>query len=150
VRGGQPARIILDAYPDTAFRGRVRQVVPTADRQRATVQVKVSILDRDPRILPEMGARVDFQEPEGAGAPPTGAAVPTAIRIPADAVREVNGQTVVWLVRQGRLEPRPVVAGPVSGGFREIRSGLAGGEELLIEGVETPEAGLRVVVSREP
>ena len=52
--------ITLDAYPDTSFRGEVRQVVPTADRQRATVQVKVSILDRDPRILPEMGSRVDF------------------------------------------------------------------------------------------
>ena len=59
---GRPARITLDAYPDTAFRGEVRQVVPTADRQRATVQVKVSIVDRDPRILPEMGARVDFLE----------------------------------------------------------------------------------------
>ena len=63
VRHGQPARITLDAYPDTSFRGEVRQVVPTADRQRATVQVKVSILDHDPRILPEMGARVDFLEP---------------------------------------------------------------------------------------
>ena len=62
VRKQGPARITLDAYPDTAFRGEVRQVVPTADRQRATVQVKVSIVDRDPRILPEMGARVDFLE----------------------------------------------------------------------------------------
>ena len=60
VQHGQSARITLDAYPDTAFRGSVRQVVPTADRQRATVQVKVTILDHDPRILPEMGARVDF------------------------------------------------------------------------------------------
>src|SRR5262249_14773020 len=60
VRNGQPARITLDAYPDTSFAGRVRQVVPTADRQKATVLVKVSILDRDPRILPEMGAKVVF------------------------------------------------------------------------------------------
>ncbi|MGH7522571.1 MAG: efflux RND transporter periplasmic adaptor subunit, partial [Gemmatimonadales bacterium] len=59
ISGGQQARITLDAYPDTSFRGSVRQVVPTADRQRATVQVKVRIADRDPRILPEMGARVD-------------------------------------------------------------------------------------------
>jgi RND family efflux transporter MFP subunit len=64
VSHGQGARITLDAYPDTSFRGAVRQVVPTADRQRATVQVKVSILDRDPRILPEMGARVDFLTPD--------------------------------------------------------------------------------------
>ncbi|MEP6621672.1 MAG: efflux RND transporter periplasmic adaptor subunit, partial [bacterium] len=55
IRSGGPARITLDAYPDTAFKGAVRQVVPTADRQRATVQVKVSIADHDPRILPEMG-----------------------------------------------------------------------------------------------
>ena len=64
----RPARITLDAYPDTSFRGEVRQVVPTADRQRATVQVKVSILDHDPRILPEMGAKVDFLEPDAAHA----------------------------------------------------------------------------------
>ena len=64
IAGGRPARITLDAYPDTTFRGEVRQVVPTADRQRATVQVKVSILDHDARILPEMGAKVDFLEPE--------------------------------------------------------------------------------------
>jgi HlyD family secretion protein len=56
IRSGAPTRITLDAYPDTSFRGAVRQVVPTADRQRATVQVKVSIADHDPRILPEMGA----------------------------------------------------------------------------------------------
>jgi RND family efflux transporter MFP subunit len=120
-----PATITLDAYPDTAFRGAVRQVVPTADRQRATVQVKVSILDRDPRILPEMGARVDFLEDSvatGSGAPG-----PPRFRVPAAAVREANGESVVWLVRNGRLEPRTVQAGPVSAGFREVRSGLAGG-----------------------
>ena len=71
VRHGQDARITLDAYPDTTFRGVVRQVVPTADRQRATVQVKVSVLDHDPRILPEMGAKVGFLESAdpAAGAP---------------------------------------------------------------------------------
>ncbi|MEO6462128.1 MAG: efflux RND transporter periplasmic adaptor subunit, partial [Candidatus Eisenbacteria bacterium] len=60
VTNGQGARITLDAYPDTSFAGAVRQVVPTADRQKATVLVKVGISDKDPRILPEMGARVDF------------------------------------------------------------------------------------------
>src|SRR5947207_2433158 len=145
VHHGQPAKITLDAYPDTSFGGQVRQVVPTADRQRATVQVKVSILDHDPRILPEMGARVDFLEPERPAAA-RGAAppAPLRIRVPAGAVRERDGQTVVWLVRNGRLEPRVVQAGPVSGEFREIRSGLSGGELLLVGGVESPQAGLRV------
>jgi RND family efflux transporter MFP subunit len=146
---GGPATITLDAYPDTAFRGEVRQVVPTADRQRATVQVKVNILDRDPRILPEMGARVDFLEDSVATEPETAASAgPPRFRVPAAAVREANGESVVWLVRDDRLEPRTVQAGPVSGGFREIRSGLAGGERLLVGGVENPEAGMRVEVGK--
>jgi HlyD family secretion protein len=146
VKKDGPASITLDAYPDTSFRGAVRQVVPTADRQRATVQVKVSILDRDPRILPEMGARVDFLEDTVASGPEAPAAGPPRFRVPVAAVREVNGESIVWLVRNGRLEPRTVQAGPVSAGFREVRSGLTGGEQLLVGGVEKPEAGMRVDV----
>lgn len=145
VTKGQPARIILDAYPDTSFRGEVRQVVPTADRQRATVQVKVSIVDRDPRILPEMGARVDFLADTARGTKPATAG-PLRFRVPAAAVREVGGETVVWLVRNGKLESRAVQGGPVSGGFREIRSGLAGGELMLVGGADNPKAGMRVKV----
>jgi HlyD family secretion protein len=136
--------ITLDAYPDTTFRGRVRQVVPTADRQRATVQVKVTILDRDPRILPEMGARVDFLQADGPAVAPAGPAA-VRLRVPAAAVQEREGRSVVWLVRQGRLQSHPVEAGPVSGGFREIRSGLLGGEMLMVGGVESPREGMRVV-----
>ena len=146
IRGGRPARITLDAYPDTTFRGSVRQVVPTADRQRATVQVKVSIDDHDPRILPEMGAKVDFLEP----AAPLGAggAAPTRaiIRVPSTVVRTDGGASVVWVVRGGRLARRSVTTGPVSGGFLEIRSGLNGGEQLLVGGVDTPADGMRVKV----
>jgi len=147
VRGGQRARIQLDAYPDTTFRGAVRQVVPTADRQRATVQVKVSILDHDARILPEMGAKVDFLEPDTVRAPAPGAggaAATPRFRVPAEAVRDDAGKQIVWLVREGRLERREVQAGPVSSGFREIRAGLNGGEQLLTGGVEAPVAGMRV------
>ena len=143
VEKAQPAVITLDAYPDTTFRGRVRQVVPTADRQRATVQVKVTILDRDRRILPEMGARVDFLEAASPGAAAASPAAPR-LRIPAAAVQEREGRSVVWLVRQGRLESHPVEAGPVSGGFREVRSGLLGGEQLLVGGVDSPREGMRV------
>jgi HlyD family secretion protein len=147
IRAGQAARITLDAYPDTSFAGHVRQVVPTADRQRATVQVKVAISDRDPRILPEMGARVDFLEPELRRGPGDAVPVVAHIRVPMTAVREDGGRTVVWLVRDGRLEPRVVQAGPASGGFREIRSGLAGGELVLLGGVDAPQTGLRVKIS---
>jgi RND family efflux transporter MFP subunit len=145
VRKGWPARITLDAYPDTSFRGAVRQVVPTADRQRATVQVKVSIEDRDPRILPEMGTKVDFLQPDSARVATAGAARP-AIRVPAATVKTDAGASVVWIVRDGRLVRRPVQTGPVSAGFLEIRSGLNGGEQLLVSGVESPTEGMKVKV----
>jgi HlyD family secretion protein len=146
ITGKQRARITLDAYPDTSFIGEVRQVVPTADRQRATVQVKVSIVDRDPRILPEMGARVDFLEPQTRQAGAAIASTPR-VRVPAAAVRESSGRSVVWIVRGDRLESRVVEAGPVSAGIREIRSGLSGGELLVIESPTPPTAGMRVKVA---
>ena len=145
IAGGQQARITLDAYPDTSFRGAVRQVVPTADRQRATVQVKVAIVDRDPRILTEMGAKVEFLEaPRPAPAGAAAAVERPRILVPAAAVRVDGGRSVVWIIRDGKLQKRDVDAGPVSGNFREIRSGLSGGEQLLVGGVETPREGQRV------
>jgi RND family efflux transporter MFP subunit len=150
ILGGMRARITLDAYPDTAFRGAVRQVVPTADRQKATVQVKVTIVDRDPRILPEMGAKVDFIMPDSARPAAAAAAQRPVLRVPAAAVHEDGGATIVWLVRDGHLERRVVQAGPVSAGFREIRGGLNGGEQLLVGGVETPGEGMRVKVALKP
>ena len=146
IRGGRAARITLDAYPDTSFRGSVRQVVPTADRQRATVQVKVSILDHDPRILPEMGAKVDFLEPDSPRVAGGAAPSRTTIRVPSTAVTTDGGTSIVWIVRDGHLVRRPVTTGPVSGGFLEIRSGLDGGEQLLVGGVDAPSDGMRVKV----
>jgi RND family efflux transporter MFP subunit len=143
----QPARIVLDAYPDTAFSGRVRQIVPTADRQRATVQVKVSILDRDPRILPEMGSRVEFL---AAGRPDTDAPVdqPPRVFLPAEAVRDDAGQPIVWVVRDGRVARVQVDAGPVSAGRREIRRGLGGGEQVVVSSTGALEDGMAVAVAQ--
>lgn len=143
IRSSAPARITLDAYPDTSFRGVVRQVVPTADRQRATVQVKVSILDHDSRILPEMGAKVDFLEEKTLAA---GAAPKPVIRVPSAAVKTDAGASVVWIVRDGHLTRRAVQTGPVSAGFLEVRSGLNGGEQLLVGGVDAPTEGMKVKV----
>jgi len=143
VRRDQPARITLDAYPDTSFRGAVRQVVPTADRQRATVQVKVAIRDHDSRILPEMGARVDFLEPDTVRAA-AGTVPPPVLRLPSPAVRDEGGISTVYLVRDGRLVRREITAGPVSGGMREVHHGLTGGEQVLVGGVEEPRDGMRV------
>lgn len=138
---GQPARIALDAYPADQFAGRVRQIVPTADRQRATVQVKVSLLDHDPRILPEMGARVEFLA-DTAGA----ANEPVRVTIPADAVRNQGAATIVWVVRDGIATLVTIEAGPVSGGRREVRSGLSGGETLILDPPVDLSDGARVHV----
>jgi len=143
IANGQPTRITLDAYPDTDYLGEVRQIVPTADRQRATVLVKVSILEDDPRILPEMGARVDFVEGDGGGGGGAGEAGSERSRIfvAAEAVRDEAGQPVVWVVRDGRVFRVSVEAGPVSGGRREIRSGLSGGEQVVVGGPDVLEDG---------
>jgi hypothetical protein len=94
-----------------------------------------------------MGARVDFMEPQAAQqAKPVVAGVPR-VRVPAAAIRNDSGRTVVWLIRDQRLESRVVDAGPTSAGFREVRSGLSGGELLLLSGVDAPRQGLHVKLS---
>ena len=129
IDNGQPTRITLDAYPDTSFSGRVRQVVPTADRQKATVQVKVSILDRDPRILPEMGARVVFVR--AGDAVPVSA--PRRVRVPAAAVAGGADDPAVWVVRDQRVSKVSVELGPADGERVEVRRGLQGGEQVVLE-----------------
>lgn len=135
IQNGQDARITLDAYPDTSFTGRVRQVVPTADRLKATVQVKVSILDRDPRILPEMGAKVVFTKHEGAEM----AAAPRRVLVPSAAVVTNGGASHVWVVTDQRVASRVVEVGPARGDQVEIRVGLSGGETVVLQ----PPAGLK-------
>jgi RND family efflux transporter MFP subunit len=136
IRNEQAARITLDAYPDTSFLGRVRQVVPTADRQKATVQVKVSILDRDPRILPEMGAKVVFLR---TGGDAKVAAAPRRVTVPAAAVVSGGDGSRVWVLEDGRVSAREVEVGPAHGDQVEIRKGLAGGESVVV----APPAGMR-------
>jgi RND family efflux transporter MFP subunit len=142
VTHGQAARITLDAYPDTSFAGAVRQVVPTADRQKATVLVKVAITDRDPRILPEMGARVDFV-PAGEEAPAT---TPRRIWAPLAAVDRAGRTPRVWTVKEGRATPLDVVLGREDGTRVEVTSGLTGDEVVIAPVPKDLEAGAKVKV----
>lgn len=143
VSHAQPARITLDAYPDTSFAGSVRQVVPTADRQKATVLVKVSILDRDPRILPEMGAKVVFTTREDA----VQNAAPRRVMVPAEAIERTGDATRVWVVESGVARSVMVDAGPEAKGQVQIRSGLSGGESLVLSPPPTLKDGLKVKVA---
>ena len=118
VTNAQPSRITLDAYPDTSFAGRVRQVVPTADRQKATVLVKVAITDKDPRILPEMGARVDFVP---AGQSAAQASTPRRVYAPTAALvtDPKAGVTRVWIVDASDRVKAVTVRAMLSGGGRQ-------------------------------
>lgn len=142
VHNGDEARITLDAYPDTSFQGRVRQVVPTADRQKGTVLVKVAILDRDPRILPEMGAKVEFVH--GANA---AVALPRRITVPKDAIDGSGAGARVWVIESERVHPRAVTLGPERGDQVDVTAGLTGDERLVEKPPATLKDGQRVRVA---
>ena len=135
-REGMRAEITLDAYPSVHYPGRVRQIVPTADRQKATVRVKVAFDSLDARVLPEMGAKVTFlAEPDGP-AGDGGSAVPTAVWIPSAAVREREGRAVVFVVEGGRAMARSVSPRPLGPDRVSVSGGLAAGERVVVEAPE--------------
>jgi RND family efflux transporter MFP subunit len=126
----QPAEVAVEAFPDRRYVAVLRQVIPTADRTKATVQVKVTIQEKDPNLKPEMSAKVTFLEPQPARAASVGPAPPT-VTVPAPAVLRRNGQALVFEVREGRARARTVVTGAERQGMVEVRSGLVGGEILV-------------------
>ena len=127
VRVGQPCEIQLDALPETRFRGRVHMIVPTADRSKATVMVKVGFVDEDARILPEMSAKVAFL-----ARPPTAAEESPRTAVVRSAVVNRNNRTVVFAIRQGRAFEAPVSAGAVLGDMIEVRTGVKAGEQVVV------------------
>ncbi len=133
VQDGQPVTAILDAYPDWEIPSRVRTIIPTADRQKATVKVRISFLKLDPRILPDMGIKVTFlgaapEKKPGAGAD---AAAPL---VPQNAVRDDSGKKIVFLVKDDRLERRAVTLGSPRGSDTEIIAGLTAGDTVVVKG----------------
>ena len=129
IGSGQPAEVTVEAIPDKRYRAVLRQVIPTADRTKATVQVKVTILDKDKDMKPEMSAKVTFLEPEKA-ASATEPARPV-VQVPRSAVATRDGRSLVFLVREGKLVAQPVVLGGERDGKVIVKQGLAGGETLV-------------------
>lgn len=139
VRPGQRVLATLDAYPDWKIPCSVRTVIPTADRQKATVKVRISFDALDPRILPDMGVKVAFLSDEPADkAPAARALLPTA------ALRKDAGTTFVYLVKDGRAERRVVTAGAARGTDTEIATGLEGGETVITGTVDGLADGRKV------
>ncbi|MBX7187312.1 MAG: efflux RND transporter periplasmic adaptor subunit [Vicinamibacteria bacterium] len=130
----QPAEVSAEAFPDRKYKGRLRQVIPTADRTKATVQVKVTILDKDKDLKPEMSARVQFTEKAApAAARPTGAppVMQSVVTAPESAIVSRDGKTVAFEILEGRVKARVVEVASRNGGVARIKSGLYGGETLV-------------------
>jgi RND family efflux transporter MFP subunit len=145
VVAGQKVEATLDAYPDWRIPAHVITTVPTADRQKATVLVRIGFETLDPRILPDMGVKVAFL---GQSAPGGAAATPARKRlvVPRLAVRSENGQNIVFLVRDGRAIRRTVALGPAEGDRIEVTSGLAAGDRVIVDGPKDLADGRRVIV----
>jgi RND family efflux transporter MFP subunit len=133
----QPAQVTVEAFPDRRYRAVLRQIIPTADRTKATVQVKVTILDRDAQLRPEMSAKVQFEEPKTAESAPSA----PVVTVPADTVVRRDGKAVVFEAADGRARQRTVEAGPDRQGSVVVRSGLDGSETLIARPPETLKDG---------
>ena len=124
---GQPCEVVLDAYPDVRYPAVVAKIVPTADRAKATVQVKVAFRSYDARVLPEMSAKVHFLPRPSRAAADTQA----LLVVPSAAVVERNGRSVVFVVEHGRAVELPVVLGRQLGSSVAIREGLRPGVQVV-------------------
>jgi RND family efflux transporter MFP subunit len=155
VKPGQPVEALLDAYPEWRIPSKVITSVPSADRQKATVRVRIGF-DRpeqgrattssgslDPRILPDMGVKVSFLSEAAPVASAAEQARPHVL-VPKGAVRTADGASIVYVVHGDRVERRAVKLGANDGDLTEVISGLTAGDRVVTEGVATLTDGARV------
>ena len=129
VTPGQPAEAVLDAYPDWRIPASVRTVIPTADRQKATVKVRLTFDELDPRILPDMGVKVAFQETDDEAQD-----APRALcLVPRKAIRRDGDRSIVFVVNGDMVERRAVTVGRELAGDAEILAGVSAGNVVVIE-----------------
>jgi hypothetical protein len=150
VEPGQPATAVLDAYPDWNIPAHVIAIVPTADRSKATVKVRVAFQKLDPRILPDMGVRVSFlQGTSGEPSSPAAASLPAGtVWVPASAVVQRDGHSVVFVVEGDKAHEASVTPGASAGDLRAVQ-GISSGAAV----VQAPPArlndGARIAVKSD-
>jgi HlyD family secretion protein len=135
----QPCEIQLDALPGERFRGVITRTVPTVDRAKATVNVKVRFVDKDARILPEMSAKVAFLSKET----PEAERAPRTVISPA-AIVERGGRKVVYVVRDGKAVETPLQTGATYGDVLEVRAGVKPGDKIVLKPPERLHDGAAV------
>ena len=136
VKPGMPAEAVLDAYPDWTIPAHVIAIVPTADRGKATIKVRVALEKKDARVVPDMGVRVSFLEEK----PKDSREVPPGVLVPATAIAQRDGRSVVFVIEDGHVRQRPVTPDRQSyGELRLVPQAVKPGERVVI----SPPAGLR-------
>jgi RND family efflux transporter MFP subunit len=139
----QPCEITLDAYPAVRYQGYVAKIVPTADRSKATVMVKVGFKSYDSKVLPEMSAKVLFLTKTAEVAQST---VKPLLTVPLTSVVTRNGKKVVYTIRDNKAIETPVVIGKEFGSYEEIMSGLSAGDKVIASVGDNITNGTRVKV----
>jgi len=145
VQAGQRVEATLNAYPDWRIPCAVVAVIPTADRSKATVKVRIGIQSKDPRIIPDMGVRVAFLPEEQAGEAAAAEAA-KGVLVPPDAIKDENGTKVVFVVVGEVVERRAVGVAGERGGQVHVTAGLSGGERLAIGDPALLKDGARIEV----
>ncbi|WMJ71355.1 efflux RND transporter periplasmic adaptor subunit [Stenotrophomonas sp. 24(2023)] len=143
VQPKMPVEAVLNAYPEWKIPAEVIAIIPTADRGKATVKVRVALKTKDPRIVPEMGVRVSFLE--NAAAQDAAAKAPQGVRVPETALVERAGKRVAFVVGdEQRVQQRTVEAGQAMGKDRQVSTGLRAGEQVVVNPPETLHDGSKV------
>lgn len=137
----QPCEIVLDAYQDTRYPGKVSKIVPTADRAKATVLTKIKFIQRDARVLPEMSAKVTFLNAQASTEMTTGA---KKIVVPPSAVVTRGEMKLVFVMREESVVETPVTLGNMIGSSLEVVSGLSAGERVVLNPPAEMATGMRV------
>lgn len=131
VMPGQPVEATLNAYPDWKIPAEVIAIIPTADRSKATVKVRIALKEKDARIVPDMGVRVAFLEERKADAAP--AEPPKGVLVPRAALRREGSEDVAYVLADGRLARRVVQVGALTAGeARQVLDGVAAGERVVV------------------
>jgi RND family efflux transporter MFP subunit len=144
VGAGQAVEAMLDAYPEWKIPSKVIAIIPTADRQKSTVKVRVGFDKLDPRILPEMSVKVAFREAGGASGPVAG----RTVIVPKIALRQQGGRDVVLVVQNGKAERRAVTVSNTRSDEAVISAGVAAGERVIVDGPMGLADGAAVVETR--
>ena len=143
VVNGMKVEAVLDAYQDWHIPAHVITTIPSADRQKATVKVRIGFDALDPRILPDMGVKVSFLRDEPAAGQ---ASTAPRVIVPKAAVRSADGRAIVFVVKGDRVERRAIGIGLETGDLVEVSSGVSAGERVVVEAPQTLKDGDKVKV----